>query len=263
MTRWLPSALPVIALALVLPSAADAHNPAGGEAAHDRGLAGGRRDALGATHRRRATPVPRSTTSGCSARRRMKPSAIRSRVRRTRPTSCRELDAGRRLAVRAHAVNSAGDDRKRSRLTEVVTAPVRPAPSRSRSRIPGRAPRSRLPSLRRRCSCEPFPIVRIKGKVLARGARITLLRVRAPSGALVAVRCKGPGCGLRRRSFGWWPHRAAGALPARRRPDHDPDLDGRRPREVRAPRDPRRTQAEAHRRLPGARQQQPIECPQA
>jgi hypothetical protein len=49
----------------------------------------------------------------------------------------------------------------------------------------------------------PFPIVRVKGVVHRRGARITLLRVRAPSTAVVDVRCHGPGCGnVRRRSLG-------------------------------------------------------------
>jgi hypothetical protein len=34
------------------------------------------------------------------------------------------------------------------------------------------------------------------------GARISLLRVKAPSAATVDVRCTGPRCHLRRRSFG-------------------------------------------------------------
>lgn len=37
----------------------------------------------------------------------------------------------------------------------------------------------------------PFPIVRIAGRGTRRGARITLLAVRAPRGSLVRVRCKG------------------------------------------------------------------------
>jgi hypothetical protein len=40
----------------------------------------------------------------------------------------------------------------------------------------------------------PFPIVRIAGVVLPRGARITILSVRAPRGAKVRVRCRGRGC---------------------------------------------------------------------
>jgi hypothetical protein len=48
----------------------------------------------------------------------------------------------------------------------------------------------------------PFPVVRIKGRLLGGGALVTLLRVRAPSTATVDVRCNGPRCRLRRRSFG-------------------------------------------------------------
>jgi hypothetical protein len=48
----------------------------------------------------------------------------------------------------------------------------------------------------------PFPVVRVKGVILRGGARITLLRVRAPSTATVVARCDGPRCQLRRRSVG-------------------------------------------------------------
>ncbi len=48
----------------------------------------------------------------------------------------------------------------------------------------------------------PFPVVRVKGTLVRGGARITLLRVKAPSSATVDVRCDGPGCRVRRRLFG-------------------------------------------------------------
>lgn len=48
----------------------------------------------------------------------------------------------------------------------------------------------------------PFPVVRVKGTLVRGGARISLLRIKAPSGATVDARCKGPGCRVRRRSFG-------------------------------------------------------------
>jgi hypothetical protein len=51
----------------------------------------------------------------------------------------------------------------------------------------------------------PFPIVRIAGQLLQRGARVRLLVVTAPSGASVVARCHGTGCPLRqlrRRSHG-------------------------------------------------------------
>ena len=40
----------------------------------------------------------------------------------------------------------------------------------------------------------PAPIVRIRGRLTADGARVTLLTVRAPRGARIAVKCAGEGC---------------------------------------------------------------------
>jgi hypothetical protein len=45
----------------------------------------------------------------------------------------------------------------------------------------------------------PFPVVRIRGYVAARGARVTLLRVAAPSRVTVLLRCEGRGCPVARR----------------------------------------------------------------
>lgn len=41
---------------------------------------------------------------------------------------------------------------------------------------------------------EPFPVVRIKGRLTANGARVTRLSVRAPAGTDVTVRCRRRGC---------------------------------------------------------------------
>jgi hypothetical protein len=43
----------------------------------------------------------------------------------------------------------------------------------------------------------PFPVVRIRGFFARRGARITLLSVRGPRSAKVAVTCRGRGCPVR------------------------------------------------------------------
>ncbi len=51
----------------------------------------------------------------------------------------------------------------------------------------------------------PFPVVRLGGKVLPRAARVQILTVRAPRGALIRVRCVGDACPVkvaRRRSRG-------------------------------------------------------------
>ena len=47
---------------------------------------------------------------------------------------------------------------------------------------------------------DPFPVVRVRGFVAARGARISLLRVSAPRRATVRIRCVGDGCPIRRRT---------------------------------------------------------------
>lgn len=44
---------------------------------------------------------------------------------------------------------------------------------------------------------EPFPVVRIRGRALPRGARVNLFSVRAPRGSRITVRCAGP-CPKRR-----------------------------------------------------------------
>jgi hypothetical protein len=43
----------------------------------------------------------------------------------------------------------------------------------------------------------PFPIVTIAGRLTRRGARLTRLTVRGPSGSNVLARCRGRGCGAR------------------------------------------------------------------
>jgi hypothetical protein len=48
----------------------------------------------------------------------------------------------------------------------------------------------------------PFPVVRVKGTLVAGGARISLLRITAPATARTDVRCSGPGCRMRRHLFG-------------------------------------------------------------
>ena len=47
---------------------------------------------------------------------------------------------------------------------------------------------------------DPFPVVRIRGTVAKRGARVSLLRVTGPHRATVKVRCKGARCPIKRRA---------------------------------------------------------------
>ena len=74
--------------------------------------------------------------------------------------------------------------------TTVVTASASPVPRRDRdARGDARAAAKLL---------RPFPVVRIKGVLTARGARVTLLSVRAPRGSSVTVTCRGSDCPSRR-----------------------------------------------------------------
>ena len=80
-------------------------------------------------------------------------------------------------------------------------APVPPPPPPPATPIPPPPPADVTqiaPALMR-----PFPVVRIAGLLLPWGARVRLLTVRSPRGAIVTVRCRGEGCplrSLRRRS---------------------------------------------------------------
>jgi hypothetical protein len=109
-------------------------------------------------------------------------------------------DLGFRLRVRVKLKNSAGDDEDESFPTAVVSAlpvpqptPVTPSPPASAPASPS-APDGLRPLW-------PFPVVRITGYIFNRGARIVHLSVTAPRGANIDVRCKGPRCPLRQRSF--------------------------------------------------------------
>lgn len=58
-------------------------------------------------------------------------------------------------------------------------------------------PVTSLPNATRPVMMRPFPVVRIAGVVLPRGASVRVLSVRAPRGAQLRVRCRGRGCPVR------------------------------------------------------------------
>jgi hypothetical protein len=110
-------------------------------------------------------------------------------------------DLGFRLRARVKLRNSAGDDEDKSFPPAVVSAappPSNPAPADPASSSPA-SPAQMAPGVLRRL--RPFPVVRVKGYIQNRGSRIVLWNVTAPRGAKVDVRCSGPRCPLRRRSF--------------------------------------------------------------
>jgi hypothetical protein len=59
-------------------------------------------------------------------------------------------------------------------------------------------PRVSAPSSTRAAMLAPFPIVRIRGQIFRDAARISLLKVQAPAGATIRVRCRGGSCVPRR-----------------------------------------------------------------
>jgi PKD repeat protein len=75
-------------------------------------------------------------------------------------------------------------------------APPPPPPPSGPGADPGgaTAPVGPLAPALRPGRMRPFPVVRIAGVVLPRGAQIQILSVRAPRGAQVLVRCRGRGC---------------------------------------------------------------------
>ncbi len=76
-----------------------------------------------------------------------------------------------------------------------LAAPNTSGPADQEASAPGAGP-TRLPYL------SPFPVLRVRGSVAVRGARIDMLRVSAPRRATVSVTCTGSGCPVRRRIRG-------------------------------------------------------------
>jgi hypothetical protein len=75
---------------------------------------------------------------------------------------------------------------------QVATAYAAPGPSESATYV--LTPTPVPPKTSQRSLMQPFPIVRIAGRVTVRGARIRLLSVQAPPGARIVIRCRGRHC---------------------------------------------------------------------
>ena len=161
------------------------------------------------------------------------------RCRTARPADCEALVAGATYTpvaadvdrwLQARAQPTGADDRDWSKWSAAV-GPVRPAPvlppaqpSPSPSPQPSPSP---SPQLQSQSSfppdvpppaasapplaaapelslapryLQPFPTVRIRGSIAARGANVDLLRVTAPSDATVKVRCAGFRCPVKRQT---------------------------------------------------------------
>ena len=119
-------------------------------------------------------------------------------------------DLGFRLRVRVKVRNSAGDDEDQSFPTAIVSAAAQPSPTPSAPPpTPAAPPPAAFSSSPSPAGIapggprllRPFPVVRVAGYLGSHGSRIVLFSVKAPRGASIDVRCKGPRCPLRHRTF--------------------------------------------------------------
>jgi hypothetical protein len=129
----------------------------------------------------------------------------------------RPSDIGSALRVRLTVTNKHGSDQRSSEPTAVVAAPLSPSPSGTAAPRPTPTPSPAFdntaaqpigalpkvggaapPTADGPPMLKPFPIVRIKGVLTAKGARVTLLRVTAPRGTRTVLLCRGRGCPARR-----------------------------------------------------------------
>ena len=118
-------------------------------------------------------------------------------------------DLGFRLRVRVKVRNSAGDDEEQSFPTAIVSTTPQPSPAPAAPQpAPAAPPPAAFASSPSPAAIagsprllRPFPVVRVAGYIRSHGSRIVLFSVKAPRGASIDVRCKGPRCPLRHRSF--------------------------------------------------------------
>jgi hypothetical protein len=111
-------------------------------------------------------------------------------------------DASHTLLAIATASNAAGKDTARSAPTTAVPEPALGGVFEQPGTAPVSLASAQATLAARLRYLRPFPVVRIKGLLVDGGARVTLLRVTAPRGSRVHVRCRRPGCPMRRRTRG-------------------------------------------------------------
>jgi hypothetical protein len=115
------------------------------------------------------------------------------------------VDLGARIQLRVSARSGGATEVRDSEPTEPVTdgsgrpapnaTPAPPSPSPSFSAPAPVAGRTR----ERQRMIDPFPVVRIRGRFSTRWTLFSLVTVRAPAGAQIAMQCTGRGCAFRDR----------------------------------------------------------------
>jgi hypothetical protein len=114
-------------------------------------------------------------------------------------------DVGKRLRALVMVSNRDGTDYAWTSATSVIAAPAPPPPAVTPQPLPSPPPVVAPPvpappavvtpeAVAPPRMMRPAPVVRVKGWLTLRGARINLLSVRAPRAATISVRCSGGGC---------------------------------------------------------------------
>jgi hypothetical protein len=106
-------------------------------------------------------------------------------------------DAGHRLLLRVSAHSDGATAVRDSEPSERV--PGAPTAGGASATAPPAVPAASAPAERRARLLEPFPEVRIRGRFTMRWTEFTLVTVRAPAGAAIAIECTGRGCPFRER----------------------------------------------------------------
>lgn len=107
-------------------------------------------------------------------------------------------DAGHRILLRVSARSDDATTVRDSEPSGRVPGASTPAQGASATSPPA-IPAVSGPVERRARMLEPFPEVRIRGRFTMRWTRFTLVTVRAPAGAAIAIECTGRGCPFRDR----------------------------------------------------------------
>lgn len=109
-------------------------------------------------------------------------------------------DVGMRLQLRVSASDDGVTEVRDSVATEAVTDRYGPGDTVSEQLSTAPASPPPLPARAARAAMiEPFPVVRIHGRLGAYWTRFTLVAVRAPAGTVITMRCSGRGCAFRTR----------------------------------------------------------------
>jgi hypothetical protein len=106
-------------------------------------------------------------------------------------------DVGQRIQLRVTAHSAGQSDARDSEPTATVAGDRPPATAQTPT-APATAPPPATHAGRERL-IDPFPIVRIRGRFTTHWTRFTLVTVRAPVGADIAMECTGRSCPFRHR----------------------------------------------------------------